>query len=281
MENTKEMEKDTMQQPDELEIDLWEIFLVLLHNLALIISVGIMVALGAFLVTQLFGVPQYESTTKIYILNKQENNAVTYSDIQLGTQLTKDYAELIQSRFVLEEVVQGMGLDLSYEEIAKKVSVTTPTDTRILAITVTDTDPVTAMQMANAIREAAAVHIMNVMDIQAVNVSETANMPMKKASPSVLKNTLIGGMAGIFLMIIVILIRFLMDDTVKTPEDVEKYLQLSTLAVIPLNEGEPDGKKKKKKVKRGSSMEGQKRVPKERLLSCCYHVWKENGYICE
>ena len=222
MENTKEMEKDTMQQPDELEIDLWEIFLVLLHNLALIISVGIMVALGAFLVTQLFGVPQYESTTKIYILNKQENNAVTYSDIQLGTQLTKDYAELIQSRFVLEEVVQGMGLDLSYEEIAKKVSVTTPTDTRILAITVTDTDPVTAMQMANAIREAAAVHIMNVMDIQAVNVSETANMPMKKASPSVLKNTLIGGMAGIFLMIIVILIRFLMDDTVKTPEDVEK-----------------------------------------------------------
>ena len=251
MENTKEMEKDTMQQPDELEIDLWEIFLVLLHNLALIISVGIMVALGAFLVTQLFGVPQYESTTKIYILNKQENNAVTYSDIQLGTQLTKDYAELIQSRFVLEEVVQGMGLDLSYEEIAKKVSVTTPTDTRILAITVTDTDPVTAMQMANAIREAAAVHIMNVMDIQAVNVSETANMPMKKASPSVLKNTLIGGMAGIFLMIIVILIRFLMDDTVKTPEDVEKYLHLSTLAVIPLNEGETDSKKKKKKVKRG------------------------------
>ena len=68
-----------------------------------------------------------------------------------------------------------MGLDLSYDEMKKKVSVTTPTDTRILAITVTDTDPVMAMQLANAIREAAAVHIMNVMDIQAVNVSETAN----------------------------------------------------------------------------------------------------------
>ena len=76
-------------------------------------SVGIMTALGTFLITQLFITPKYESTTKIYILNKQENNAVTYSDIQLGTQLTKDYAELIQSRFVLEEVVQGMGLDLS------------------------------------------------------------------------------------------------------------------------------------------------------------------------
>ena len=244
------MEENTMQQTDEIEIDLWEICLVLVHNLALIVSVGIMTALGTFLITQLFITPKYESTTKIYILNKQENNAVTYSDIQLGTQLTKDYAELIQSRFVLEEVVQGMGLDLSYEEMKKKVSVTTPTDTRILAITVEDTDPVMAMQLANSIREAAAVHIMNVMDIQAINVSETANMPMKKASPSVMKNTFIGGVLGIFLMIAVILVRFLMDDTVKTPEDVEKYLQLSTLAVIPLNEGEEDGKKKKNKVKR-------------------------------
>ena len=243
------MEENTIRQTDEIEIDLWEICLVLIHNLALIISVGIMVALGAFLFTQLLVTPTYESTTKIYILNKQENASVTYSDIQLGTQLTKDYAELIQSRFVLEEVVQGMGLDLTYEQMKEKVSVTTPTDTRILAITVKDSDPVMAMKMANAIREAAAVHIMNVMDIQAVNVAETANMPMKKSSPSVLKNTFIGGLLGVFL-IAVVLVRYLMDDTVKTPEDVEKYLQLSTLAVIPLNEGESEGKNKKKKVKR-------------------------------
>ena len=244
------MEENTIRQTDEIEIDLWEICLVLIHNLALIISVGIMVALGACLFTQLLVTPTYESTTKIYILNKQENASVTYSDIQLGTQLTKDYAELIQSRFVLEEVVQGMGLDLTYEQMKEKVSVTTPTDTRILAITVKDSDPVMAMKMANAIREAAAVHIMNVMDIQAVNVAETANMPMKKSSPSVLKNTFIGGLLGVFLIIAVVLVRYLMDDTVKTPEDVEKYLQLSTLAVIPLNEGESEGKKKKKKVKR-------------------------------
>ena len=244
------MEENTIRQTDEIEIDLWEICLVLIHNLALIISVGIMVALGAFLFTQLLVTPTYESTTKIYILNKQENASVTYSDIQLGTQLTKDYAELIQSRFVLEEVVQGMGLDLTYEQMKGKVSVTTPTDTRILAITVKDKDPVMAMQMANAVREAASVHIMNVMDIQAVNVAETANMPMKKASPSVLKNTFIGGVLGVFLIIAIVLVRYLMDDTIKTPEDVEKYLQLSTLAVIPLNEGEADGKKKKKKVKR-------------------------------
>ena len=244
------MEENTIRQTEEIEINLWEICLVLVHNLALIISAGIMAALGVFLFTQLVITPSYESTTKIYILNKQENASVTYSDIQLGTQLTKDYAELIQSRFVLEEVVQGMGLNLTYEQMKGKVSVTTPTDTRILAITVKDKDPVMAMKIANAIREAAAVHIMNVMDIQAVNVAETANMPMKKASPSALKNTFVGGILGIFIIIIIVMVRYMMDDTVKTPEDVEKYLQLSTLAVIPLNEGETDKKRKKKKVKR-------------------------------
>ena len=244
------MEENTIRQTEEIEINLWEICLVLVHNLALIISAGIMAALGVFLFTQLVITPSYESTTKIYILNKQENASVTYSDIQLGTQLTKDYAELIQSRFVLEEVVQGMGLNLTYEQMKGKVSVTTPTDTRILAITVKDKDPVMAMKIANAIREAAAVHIMNVMDIQAVNVAETANMPMKKASPSALKNTFVGGILGIFIIIIIVMVRYMMDDTVKTPEDVEKYLQLSTLAVIPLNEGETDKKRKKNKVKR-------------------------------
>ena len=244
------MEENTIRQTEEIEINLWEICLVLVHNLALIISAGIMAALGVFLFTQLVITPSYESTTKIYILNKQENASVTYSDIQLGTQLTKDYAELIQSRFVLEEVVQGMGLNLTYEQMKGKVSVTTPTDTRILAITVKDKDPVMAMKIANAIREAPAVHIMNVMDIQAVNVAETANMPMKKASPSALKNTFVGGILGIFIIIIIVMVRYMMDDTVKTPEDVEKYLQLSTLAVIPLNEGETDKKRKKKKVKR-------------------------------
>ena len=244
------MEENTIRQTEEIEINLWEICLVLVHNLALIISAGIMAALGVFLFSQLVITPSYESTTKIYILNKQENASVTYSDIQLGTQLTKDYAELIQSRFVLEEVVQGMGLNLTYEQMKGKVSVTTPTDTRILAITVKDKDPVMAMKIANAIREAAAVHIMNVMDIQAVNVAETANMPMKKASPSALKNTFVGGILGIFIIIIIVMVRYMMDDTVKTPEDVEKYLQLSTLAVIPLNEGETDKKRKKKKVKR-------------------------------
>ena len=124
--------------------------------------------------------------------------------------------------------------------------VTTPDGTRILTITVTDTDPVRAMDTANAIREVASVHITNVMDIEAVNVVETANMPTAQAGPNTLRNTLIGALLGVFAVAAVLIVRFLMDDTIKTSEDVEKYLQLSVLSVIPLNEGEPDSSQKRK-----------------------------------
>jgi len=226
-------------QVDEIEIDLREVFLILLGKLWLILLVGIFTATIAFAYSQFVMDPVYESTTQIYILNKQENNTVTYSDVQLGTQLTKDYAELIESRYVLEEVIEELQLqeinpDMDYETLLEKVKVTTPTDTRILAITVSDTDPVLAMEIANSIREAAAVHIKNVMDIEAVNVVDTANLPTEKASPSVFKWTVIGGFIGAFLVMAIVLVWYLLDDTIKNSDDVERYLGLSTLALIPL-----------------------------------------------
>ena len=240
------MEEKTIRQEEETEIDLLELCLMLLHHLPLILAAAVFAALCAFLGTSLLVPDTYQSTTRVYILNRTDNAALTYNDMQIGTQLTSDYAELIQSRFVLEEVAQVLGLDTTYEKLSERISVTTPDDTRILAITVTDTDPVRAMETANAIREVASVHITNVMDIEAVNVVETANMPTSQAGPSALKNTMIGGMAGVFLVAAILVIRFLMDDTIKTSEDVEKYLQLSVLAVIPLNEGDAEAGKRKK-----------------------------------
>lgn len=238
---------DNQRNDDVIEVDLMEIAGVLLGKLWLIISVGVFAALVCFSVSKFIIAPVYESTTKIYILNKTESTAVTYSDVQMGTQLTKDYAELINSRYVLEEVLQKLSLDMEYSQLLKKVSVTTPSDTRIVSITVENTDPVEAMNMANCIREVASEHIQNVMDIEAVNVVESANMPTKKAGPNSIKWMLIGGIAGCFLMCAIILIGYLADDTIKSSEDVEKYLGLSTLALIPTMAGAADGKKKKRK----------------------------------
>jgi len=247
---------DERREADAIEIDLLELLSVLLGQIWLILGVGFMTALTAFLVSRYVVTPTYESITKIYILNKNDNTTVTYTDVQLGSQLTKDYAELIGSRYVLEEVIQNLGLDVTYKELQKKVTVSSPDDTRVIYITVKDQDQVTAMNIANSVREAASRHIENVMDIDAVNVVETANMPTEKASPGCVRWTLVGGLLGCFLVCAIVLIQFLMDDTIKSSEDVEKYLNLTTLALIPVQEDETDrAKRKKKNSRRGSRKE--------------------------
>lgn len=241
---------ENQKNNDEIEINLLELLSVLLGRIWLIAGAGIFCGAVCFAISSFVLTPVYESTTRIYILNKSESQAVTYSDVQMGTQLTKDYAELINSRYVLEEVIQQLSLDMEYKELLHKVSVDTPTDTRIVSITVEDTDPVQAMGIANCVRETASGHIQNVMDIEAVNVVESANMPTEKAGPSVARWTLLGAAAGIFFLCAAVLAQYLMDDTIKTSEDVEKYLGISTLALIPVAEDGTGTKKKKKKKKR-------------------------------
>ncbi|MDE7015403.1 MAG: protein-tyrosine kinase, partial [Kineothrix sp.] len=163
------------RENNEIEIDLVEVLHILLERAWLILGMGFFVALICFILSKFVLTPTYESTTKIYILNKTGETSVTYSDVQMGTQLTKDYAELINSRYVLEEVIQKLGLETEYRDLLRQVRVNTPIDTRIVSITVSDIDPVQAMKVANCIREVASNHIQTVMDIEAVNVVESAN----------------------------------------------------------------------------------------------------------
>lgn len=232
---------------DVIEIDLQEIVGLLIHWLWLILACGLLTGAVGFFLSAFVITPQYESTTKVYILNKQDNSTLTYSDVQLGSQLTKDYAQLIQSRDVLESVIETFALKEGYEALLARVQVETPSDTRIIAITVTDDDPAMAQLLADEIRKVASEHIKNVTDIEAVNVAEGANLPESPSSPSILKWTLVGMLIGIFLCAMVLVIRFLLDDTVKTSEDVEKYLGLSTLAMIPVREEAGKGRGRRKK----------------------------------
>jgi len=235
------------KREDIVEINLGELFSILIGRAFLIISAGVFFALVGLFVSKFVVHPVYESTTKIYILNKEENQTVTYSDVQISTQLTSDYAELIKSRYVLEEAIQRLNLvDKTYKELTKVVKVDTPSDTRIVAITAKDEDPLMAMAIANCIREVSSEHITNVMDIDAINVAETANVPTEKASPSVFRWTIVSGFAGVVIVAFFVVLGFLMDDTIKSNDDVERYLGLSTIGLIPLSSDE-QGKKKSKK----------------------------------
>ncbi len=242
------MEQQNLQDNTDIEIDVLELFHVLLNKFWIILLAGIIAGLAFIGGTILFITPQYESTTKMYVLSKQDNNTLTQQDMQTSLSLTKDYAELIKSRTVTEGVIAQLNLDLTHEDLLKKMTVDSATDTRILSITVEDPDPYEACEIANAIRDVAANHIKNVMDIDAVNVVETANIPEQKSSPSITKNGIIGGFLGVLLSVVIILIAYISNDTVKTQEDVEKYLGLSILGTIPLTT--TDRKKKKKKQKR-------------------------------
>ncbi len=235
------------KRDDIIEINLAELFAVLWARAFLIISAGFFFALAGLFLSKFVLHPVYDSTTKIYILNKEENQTVTYSDVQISTQLTQDYAELIKSRYVLEEVIQRLNLvDMGYEDLAGVLKVDTPSDTRIVSITARDEDPLMAMKIANCIREVASEHIANVMDIDAINVAETANVPTKKSGPSVARWTVIAGFLGAVVIAFFVILEYLLDDTIKSNDDVERYLGLSTLALVPLTTEETDKKKSKK-----------------------------------
>lgn len=224
-------------QDDDAEIDLGEIFGVLTHYLWLLLIVTIAAGVAGYCIAR-FAIPeQYESTTKIYVLNTKDENTNTYTDLQVGASLTKDYAELIKSRTVLEGVIDKLSLPLDYDTLVDKVDVTTPSDTRIVAITVTDHDPQLAQRIANEVRTEASDHIQKVMAIDAVNVVEKANLPTEKSAPSNTKWAAIFALVALLGTAVVIVVRYVVDDSIKTRDDIEKYLGLPTLSLIPLDEG--------------------------------------------
>lgn len=244
------MENQVTNNNDEIEIDLGEVFHLVVSRLGVILLSGILLGVLSIIGTMLFITPKYESTTKIMVLNKQNSDTLTSADMQTSTQLTKDYAELIQSRTVLEGVIAQLNLDMSYKELLDKVSVETSSDSRIVSICVTDEDPYTASEIANAVRDMAAEHIQSVMDIEAVNVVDSANIPNEKASPSLAKNGVIGGVLGVIIAMAAVIIIYLTNDTIKVEEDVERYLGLSVLGSIPFSEKECRSKKKKSRKRR-------------------------------
>ena len=243
---------------EELEIDLKELFFIIWRKVVIILLVGLVAALAAFLYTSYVVDPIYESKTRIYVMNNnQDNTSVTYSDLQTGSQLTKDFRELVVSRPVLEEVISVLNLDYAPNQLMRKITVTTPADTRILQIAVTDTDPFVAKQIADAVRDAAGDKIKSVMEIERLNVVEDGSLPNTPISPNKRLYTMIAGLLGLMLATGVVILRHMLDDTVKTPDDIEKYLNVSVLGMIPyIDENDSTSSKKKKKDKKSKKRRG-------------------------
>ena len=239
-----------LQNEEEIEIDMGELLRYLAGKAGYVILTALAFAVLALAVTTFCMTPLYTSTTKMYVLNRQTNEGVTSSDLQSSTYLTKDYMEMIRSRTVIEAVIADLNLNSTYEDVLGQIDVSAASDTRVIAISVTDKDPYEARDIANAVRNAAAAHIQSVMNTEAVTVVDEANIPTKKSSPSTIKNVAIAGGFGLFLALAVCVVLYLMNDKVTTAEDVERYLGLSVLASMPLEEEEVRRKKARKKLEK-------------------------------
>ena len=233
---------------DEIEIDLKQLFFVLWDKKWMIVLSGLILALAAFLVTRVFLTPVYASTATVYVMNRQSENAASSSDISAATSLTKDFEAMVTSRTVMEQVIDQVGLDMTTEELEKLISVSNPTDTRLLDITVEHESPEMAKEIVDCVASVASVQIVEMMGIEKVNIVDQGGIAENPSSPNTMRNVLIAGVIGVFIAAFFIVLRHLLDDTIKTSEDVEKYLGLSVLGVIPKNEG--DTVKKSRPVKK-------------------------------
>lgn len=237
----------TQEADEEITIDLMALFHAIWKKLPIIVLVGIVCAITALIGTKVLVTPKYTSVTKAYILSKQNGNAgMTMSDLQMSSTLTKDYIELAKSRPVLETAVSKLNLDMSLNALAASITVDVPQDTRILQIAVENEDPETAKEIADTVREAVRNQIEEIMDVEAVNTVEEGNLPAAPSSPNTMKNTILGGLLGILAAIGVIVLINVLDDTIKSQEEVEQYLGLNVLTLVPLKEGASKPKKAKK-----------------------------------
>ena len=149
-------------------------------------------------------------------------------------------------------MIDAYRLDTTYESFVGSIAVSSPSNTRIIYITLTHTNPLLAKEMVDKLREEASVKIKDIMAVDAVNLVDEGNVPLHPSAPSVKKWTLIGLLAGAFLAIAVIVVLYLLDDTIKSSEDIEKYLKLSTLGTIPIVETEEERKKRRHRTPRMS-----------------------------
>lgn len=216
-----------------IEIDVLYLLRKLWSRKFFIIFIALAVGIVALLGSIFFIKPKYTSTTRIYVVSRSSDSSLTNQDLQAGSYLVNDYKEVITSNEVLSSVISQENLSLSTSELSDMISVEIPTDTRVISISVEDTDAQEASDIANTIREVAAEKIKSVTKVDDVTTLEAAEVASKPSSPNIKRNAALGALVGGFLAIVGILVLEVLDDRVRRPEDVEEVLGMILLGVVP------------------------------------------------
>lgn len=217
---------------DEIEIDLLEILFELKKRILWVLLAAVIGGAAFGLYSKLILVPKYSSTAMMYVLSK-ETTLTSLADLQIGSQLTQDYKVMITSRPVLEKVITDLDLEYDYKKFKEKLVIENPKDTRILQLSIEDADPNLAADIVNTVAKRSSEYIGELMEMVPPKIVEEGIAAELPVTPNVPKNAVIGALLGAVLVCAAVTIQVVMNDTIKTEEDIEKYLKISTLAEIP------------------------------------------------
>ena len=224
----------TQENTKRVEIDVLALLQKLWTKKVFILFTAFYVAVFAFLGTYFFIQPTYSSSTRIYVVNQADDGKnLSAQDLQAGTFLTKDYKEIITSNDVLSEVIKDEKLNMTEADLAKMISVNIPTDTRLISISVNAKTGQDAQSLANKVRDVAAEKIKKVTKVEDVTTLEDAKLPDSPSSPNIKRNVALGAVLGGFLAIVGVLVREILDDRIRRPEDIEDALGLTLLGIVP------------------------------------------------
>ena len=224
---------------NEETIDLLELFGMLWQHIFQILICTVIGAAVAFGVTKFLMVPQYQSSAMMIVNTRQDANAnVTSDQINSATKLVETYSIIVKSDTVLSRVIDDLGLNLNYGELKDKVTVKSVNSTQVMQISVQDADPAAAQIICQKITQVCPDLIKDAVEAGSVKLISAASTPAQPVSPNTLKNTAVGAMLGLVACAGVLVLRMLLNNKINNDADVQKYLDLPVLGVIPAYEGD-------------------------------------------
>ena len=239
-----------MERKQEDTIDLLKLCKVLLNKAWLLIIVALLFAIVSFVVTKNMIKPEYQATSKLYVFNKSyvgTSGAVSSSDISTSKILVNTYIVVLQSDSVLGQVVDTISEYQGKEgfeylgtepyttgQLRQMISAGSINSTESFSVTVTAHDPYQAKFINDAILYFLPDEIIRVVKAGAVEIIDKASIPTKPSSPSIMKNTVLGGFVGGVLTAAIIVVMSLFDNLIHTEEDLQsEFPDINVIGVIP------------------------------------------------
>lgn len=218
----------------EYEIDLKELLHILIKRVWIIVTITVICTAISAGISFFILEPVYETHTTLMVSRPiDEESNINYQDVLLSHKLAKTYGEIIESRTILQKVIDEMKLDKTYEQLGNMVSVTSVKDTEIIKIRVTGKKPSQCAVIANKLATIFKEDVKIIMRVDNVQFIDRAVIPQDPVKPNKMLNIVIAGFLGLFLSFALVLLLEFIDNTMKTETDIHKYLELPVLGTIP------------------------------------------------